>query len=208
MGGVFLKRLIQFVLFCCFLCGLVWFGSVLADRKKLNEDVIRFHVVANSDSKEDQALKLQIKDAVTTKLQEVMKSLPDAKTAKQWIGDTLQELESYVNQLLSQIGAAQTAKVSLRQEEFDTREYETFSLPAGVYESLRITIGEGEGKNWWCVVFPTLCAPATTEGFSDTAAGSGFPNSLTGALERNRGYEIRFFFLDCLGRIENFFRRS
>ena len=106
------------------------------------------------------------------------------------------------------MGSGETAKITFLKEEFDTREYDTFSLPAGVYESLRITIGEGAGKNWWCVVFPSLCVPATTEGFADTAAGSGFDNSLTGALGNNGGYKVRFFLLDCLGRIENFFHRS
>jgi len=85
------------------------------------------------------------------------------------------------------------------------RNYDTFRLPAGVYESLRIVIGEGEGKNWWCVVFPELCLPATAEGFESVAVGSGFSEALSGALTGETQYEIRFFLLDCFGRLENFF---
>lgn len=203
-----MRKILKFCGFCCLLAALLWFGSVIADRQSLNENIVRLHVVANSDSGEDQALKLQVRDAVTGKLQSVMEAMPDARQAKEWILANLEELESFVNQLLADAGSADTAKVTFQKEAFDARSYDTFSLPAGVYESLRITIGKGEGKNWWCVVFPTLCAPATTQGFSDAAAGSGFPDSLTGALENDGGYEIRFFFLDCLGRIENFFRRS
>ena len=203
-----MKKILKFCGFCCLLAALVWFGSVIADRQSLDEDIVRLHVVANSDSEEDQALKLQVRDAVVTELQAVMEQIPNAEEAKLWIQDNLGELERFVNQFLADVGSVDTAKITFLQEEFDTREYDTFSLPAGVYESLRITIGEGEGKNWWCVVFPTLCAPATTEGFADTAVGSGFPDSLTGALENDGGYEVRFFFLDCLGRIENFFHRS
>ena len=203
-----MRKILKFCGFCCLLAALLWFGSVIADRQSLNEDIVRLHVVANSDSEEDQALKLQVRDAVTAKLQAVMGALPDAQQAKEWIQANLEELESFVNQFLSDVGSADTAKVTFQKEAFDTRKYDTFSLPAGVYESLRITIGNGEGKNWWCVVFPMLCAPATTEGFADAAAGSGFPDSLTGALEDDGGYEIRFFFLDCLGRIENFFHRN
>ena len=83
--------------------------------------------------------------------------------------------------------------------------YETFRLPAGVYESLRIVIGTGEGHNWWCVVFPSLCIPATSSGFADIAVGAGFDSSLTAALEGQAGYEIRFYLLDQLGRLENIF---
>ena len=90
--------------------------------------------------------------------------------------------------------------VTLGKEVFDTRYYDTFTLPAGVYEALRITIGEGQGKNWWCVVFPTLCVPATSDGFEDVAAGAGFPDALTSALEGESGYELRFFLLDLLGK--------
>ena len=89
---------------------------------------------------------------------------------------------------------------TLDKEVFDTRYYDTFTLPAGVYEALRITIGEGEGKNWWCVGFPTLCLPATSEGFEDVAAGAGFPDTLTAALEGERGYRVRFILLDLLGK--------
>ena len=81
---------------------------------------------------------------------------------------------------------------------------DTFTLPAGIYEALRITIGEGEGHNWWCVAFPSLCLSATSEEFADKAAGAGFPDSLTGALDGEEKYEVRFFLLDALGELEKF----
>ena len=203
-----MRKILKLFLFLCFVAVLFWFGGVLSDRQSLGEDIIRLHVVANSDSEADQALKLQVRDAVVSQLQTVMEQMPSAEEAKLWLQENIEELERFVNQYLSDVGSGETAKITFLKEEFDTREYDTFSLPAGVYESLRITIGEGEGKNWWCVVFPSLCAPATTEGFADKAAGSGFENSLTGALNNNGGYKVRFFLLDCLGRIENFFFRS
>ena len=94
--------------------------------------------------------------------------------------------------------------VTLCKEAFDTRYYDTFTLPAGIYEALRITIGEGEGHNWWCVAFPSLCLSATSEEFADKAAGAGFPDSLTGALDGEEKYEVRFFLLDALGELEKF----
>ena len=94
--------------------------------------------------------------------------------------------------------------MSFRRELFPTREYDTFSLPAGVYDSLRVTIGQGEGHNWWCVAFPSLCLSAASEEFADKAAGAGFPDSLTGALDGEEKYEVRFFLLDALGELEKF----
>ena len=71
-----------------------------------------------------------------------------------------------------------------------------------------MTIGAGEGQNWWCVVFPTLCVSAASDGFAETAAEAGFSDSLTGTLSGEEGYEVRFFFLDCLGWIQRFFWRG
>lgn len=198
----------KFFGFCLMAAVLIWFGTVLADRQKLDEDLIRLHVVAASDSKEDQTLKLQVRDALVRELEPVMDALPNAQEAEAFLRQNLAELEELVNRVIREAGFPDTAHVTLEKEAFDTRHYDTFSLPAGVYRSLRVTIGEGEGKNWWCVVFPSLCVPASSEGFADTAAGSGFAGSLTGALSNDGGYEVRFFFLDCLGRIENFFRGS
>jgi stage II sporulation protein R len=114
-------------------------------------------------------------------------------------------LEEAANTVLASEGFSVRAKATLQREAFDTRHYDTFSLPAGVYNALRITIGEGAGQNWWCVVFPGLCIPATAEEFADTAVGSGFDEPLTGALQQEKGYEIRFFLLDWLGKLQNFF---
>lgn len=194
---------------CLLLCGLalmlLWFGSVLRDRKNLNENIVRLHVVANSDEAEDQAVKLQVRDAVTAWLAPCLETLPDAQAAKVWLQENLETIRTVANDALKKSGVSHTAAVSLAREAFDTRHYDSFSLPAGVYDALRITIGEGQGKNWWCVVFPQLCLPATQAGVEDTAAGAGFSDPLTGALEGEQPYRIRFFFLDCLGWLENFF---
>ena len=196
-----MKTILKIVAICGLLVGLFWFGSVLSDRKTLSEDIIRLHVVANSDSEEDQAVKLKVRDAITERLTGIMEQLPTAKEARSYIIGHVEELEAVANNVLKEFGSLDTARITLTEEQFDTRHYETFSLPAGVYESLRVTIGKGEGQNWWCVVFPSLCSG----NFADTAAGSGFNSELSGALEGERQYEIRFFFLDLLGRVQNFF---
>lgn len=200
-----MKKFLKFVCLCLALYLFFWCGTLYADRKALNENLIRLHVIANSDSEEDQQLKLQVRDAVVEKLRESMQDLPSVEEAKAYLQEHLPELEDFVNQVIRELGSTDRAVVTLSRESYDTREYDTFSLPAGYYESLRIVIGEGEGENWWCVVFPSLCLPATSEDFSDTAVGAGFSEDLTHSLQQE-DFEIRFFLLDCWGRIENFFR--
>ena len=203
-----MRKLAKIMGTCMLLAALAWFGTVLADRQSLNENVIRLHVVAASDSEEDQQIKLQVRDALIETLQPGMDGLADADAAKEYLMSRLEDLEETANRILTEAGSEDQATVTLAKEAFSTRDYDTFSLPAGVYESLRVTIGQGEGENWWCVVFPSLCLPATSEGFEDAAAGAGFQDGLTNTLQQEDGYEIRFFFLDCLGWLENLFHKG
>lgn len=198
-----MKKCLKRIGICFLLAALVWTGTVIADRQKLRGELVRLHVVANSDSPEDQAVKLRVKDAVVESLKNSMADLTDAEQAKAYLQENLPKIEALANRVLQEAGCGDTAAVSLAVEEFTARIYDTFALPAGLYDTLRITIGEGRGHNWWCVVFPTLCVPATSEGFEETADCAGFPDSLTAALEGEEGYEVRFFLLEALGRLEN-----
>lgn len=203
-----MKKGLKRIGICFLLAAFVWAGTLIADRQKLREELVRLHVVAASDSEEDQSIKLQVRDAVVESLREEMQNLKDAEQAKAYLQENLPKIEALTNRVLREAGCGDVATVSLAVEEFAARVYDTFTLPAGLYDALRITIGEGEGKNWWCVVFPSLCVPATSEGFEETASCAGFPDSLTAALEGKDGYEIRFFLLDALGKIENLLHRG
>ncbi len=180
-----------------------YLGTVASDRQVLSENLIRLHVVADSDSAEDQQIKLRVRDAITAKLETVMDDFSDLETARAYLQAHLPELEKIANDTLKAAGNGCQAVVTLAKEAFPTREYDTFTLPAGIYESLRVTIGSGEGKNWWCVVFPSLCASATTDGFEDTAVSAGFSDRVAGTLTGKQEYRVRFFLLDCFGWIEN-----
>ena len=203
-----MRRMIGRVLFCLVLAAAFWTGTLIADKQTLRRELVRLHVVGASDSQEDQAIKLRLKDAIVESLRSDMAKLADAQEAKAYLSENLPKIEALANTFLQEAGCEDTAQVSLTVEEFSTRVYDTFTLPAGVYDALRITIGQGEGKNWWCVVFPGLCIPATSEGFEDAASCAGFSDSLTAALEGEPGYEIRFWVLDALGRLENFLHRA
>ena len=188
------------LVFCMLLClGLV------RDRMFLRENLIRLHVVGASDSDEDQAIKLRVKDAVVTYLSENMQGISGVEEAKAYLCTQLTALENVANEALASAGSGDRAVVTLAAEEFPVRYYDTFTLPSGVYESLRVEIGPAQGRNWWCVVFPGLCVGTTREELRDTAAGAGFSQTLTDTITDTQEYEIRFFLLDCLGALENFF---
>ena len=193
----------------CFLAVvIVWMGMLILDRQTLQKELVRLHVVAASDSAEDQAMKLHLKDAVVCSLKEDLGKLRDAEEATAYLQANLPKIEAMANRILQEAGSEDVATVRLGPEEFLRRKYDTFSLPAGIYQALRITIGTGEGQNWWCVAFPGLCLPATTEGFEDAASCAGLSEGLTATLEEKNGYELRFWLLDAMGRLENFLHRS
>ena len=201
-----MKKLLRRMFLCFLAVCLVYLGALIADREKLKSELVRLHVVAASDSEEDQAIKLRVRDAVLESLQDALGDVTDAEQARAYIEAHLPQIEETANRVLAAAGCGDVATVSLQVEEFAARVYDTFSLPAGLYDALRITIGEGTGQNWWCVVFPSLCVPATTEGFEDVAAGAGFSDGLTQTLT-GEDYEVRFLLLDLLGQLENFFHR-
>ena len=191
---------------CLTVVCLVWTWMLIKDRQQLRQELIRFHVVAASDDPADQAVKLQVRDAVIAAFREELQNLQDVEQAKTYLRENLPKVQTIANNVLQQAGFDDTVTVSLCIEEFATRIYDTFTLPAGLYESLRIVIGEGEGQNWWCVMFPSFCLPATSRGFEEVACSAGFSDTLTQTLEGE--HEIRFFFLDALGAVENFLHRG
>ena len=201
-----MKKLLNRVVICFSLVALVYAWALIADRQKLEQELIRLHVVAASDSEEDQAVKLRVRDAVLESLSRGLGEVTDVEGARDYIRENLPRLEAAANEALAAAGFSDLATVKLQAEEFKARIYDTFSLPAGVYDTLRVTIGEGAGHNWWCVAFPSLCLPATTEGFEAVAAGAGFSQDLTDTLTGE--YEVRFLLLDLLGQIENFLHRE
>ena len=203
-----MKKIIKLLAFFLIVGVILGSISVLRDKKALRESLIRLHVVGNSDSDEDQNIKLRLKNAVTEYLQPIMDELPTKEEAMDYIKENINAIQTFSNQFLDSIGEEDRATVTFDAESFGKRWYETFSLPSGVYDALRIEIGKGEGKNWWCVVFPGLCVPATAENFAETAVAAGFSEGLTNTLTEQPGYEIRFFLMDCFGRIENIFYRG
>ena len=203
-----MKKTLRWFALVLVLSAFVYMISVVSDKRQLQDGILRLHVVANSDDGDDQAVKLQVRDAVLEELETLTAQAETKDEAQDILAAHLDRLEAVANEKLASLGVEDRASVSLELEAFPTREYDTFTLPAGVYDSLRVTIGAGEGRNWWCVVFPGLCVPAASDGVADTAAGAGFSESASGAITGAPRYEIRFYLLDLLGRLENFFHKG
>lgn len=194
------------VFFLAVMVGAFWLGGLTADAAALRHDIVRLHVVADSNTPEDQAVKLQVRDAVLAALREGLEDVSDPDAAVAYVRAMIPKLKTAAEQTLRQAGFDDSVQISVGEEEFPLRRYDTFSLPSGIYQALRVVIGEGEGQNWWCVVFPELCSGATREEFVQTAAMEGMEDSLTASLTGD--YEIRFWILDQMGKLENFLHRD
>ncbi len=179
-------------------CVFLW--GIVTDSQVLREELLRLHVVGASDSKADQDVKLLVRDAVLQSLEEGLQDLTDVDAAVDYVARMLPNVEEAAERVLAAAGFDDRVSVSLTEEAFPTRDYDTFSLPAGVYKALRVVIGEGEGKNWWCVIFPQLCMG---EDFVQTASVAGMSDELTDTLEGE--YEVRFWLLEKLGQLKNHF---
>ncbi len=127
------------------------------------DSVIRLHVLAASDSERDQSLKLTVRDAVLEKTRELLENVDTKDEAEVILRAALPELDAVAEEALAKAGAPNTVTVTLGEEQYPTREYEQLAFPAGEYLSLRVMIGDAEGKNWWCVLFPPLCLTAATD---------------------------------------------
>lgn len=132
-------------------------------QQRISDSLVRLHVVAASDSREDQDIKLQVRDRVLSQAQDILVNAETRDQALILLSGRLDALTETANQTLTQLGSQDRAQVTLKRELFGTRYYEDFTLPGGYYEALRVTIGPGEGKNWWCVVYPQLCMAAVEE---------------------------------------------
>lgn len=160
-------------------------------QRELAEKITRLHVLANSDLPADQQLKLKVRDAV----------LEVAAQHIELNGNALAEMEIAAQEIIETEGYCYPVSVSRGRYYFDTRVYETFSLPAGEYDSVRVIIGEGQGRNWWCVLYPQLCAGLCEEDMRAIAADAGLSQNEISLICEEKGYIIQFRLADFWGRV-------
>lgn len=133
----------------------------------LSDSMIRLHIVANSDSIQDQSLKYRVRNAVIDYMTEKMHGLMDKSDATAFINSHLREIEQIANSVIIQEGLKEHVKASFGKYPFPSKQYANMVLPAGFYDALKIEIGDAKGQNWWCVMFPPLCFTEDTKGKLD-----------------------------------------
>ncbi len=184
-------RKVAFRSLCCALVTVMAMSVAGFDAKcnEIRENVLRLHILANSDSETDQALKLKVRDRLLTVSETVFADCKNEAEAAAKANESLALFQNEANAVVSENGFSYDVRVELAETEFETRNYESFSLPAGTYKALRVIIGEGEGQNWWCVMFPAVCIPAAGD-------GNGFSGVLSEEtaeiVEQPNRYRARF----------------
>lgn len=175
------------------LLGILTSGALaLRTQDELADKVVRLHVLANSDSEEDQALKLQVRDAVLERATVILEQSADRKDAESRLRGQLLELERAAAAVIEEAGYTYPVSVELENTVFPTKEYDGFTLPAGEYLALRVLIGAAKGQNWWCVVFPPLCTAAAEE-VPVSALAAGFSGEEVSLItEENQQYVLKF----------------
>ena len=165
-------------------------------QRALAEDIVRLRVVANSDSVEDQRVKLQVRDAVLQEISTWEESADSASDMLALLEQHREDIAQTVSQTLRQNGRAESFTIRLDQDYYPTRQYDTFSLPAGEYQGLRIFLGNARGHNWWCVLYPSLCldAAGAEEQLTEEERGLIYQN--------NSEYAIRFRTAEALGELK------
>lgn len=135
---------------------------------KIYDDTIRLHILAESDSEDDQKLKLSLRDAILGEFGSELSGYESVIDARERLSEKTREIENFSREFILRAGYDYTVRAELVEEWYDTRKYEDFTLPKGYYASLKIIIGKGEGKNWWCVMYPPLCLDfSKSDGYSE-----------------------------------------
>ncbi len=185
----------EIALTAAFLTALM-FAAPITVQAGISKKLTRLHVVANSDSEYDQELKMRVRDSV----------LAAAGCYEEPSAEALEKIKQAAELT---VNGEYAVTVTYGKEWFETRDYETFSLPCGRYDAIRVTIGKGEGKNFWCVIFPPLCAAVSEKEICDVPEMTGTEKAFI--TENGAVYVLGFKIAELWGRLANnlvFFRKS
>lgn len=177
------------------LIGLIFtivFSNISAfanDYDELRGNVVRLHILANSDSNEDQTLKLKVRDTILAETKDLYQENMSFYETEKMMYSNLDRFRAIVERVIAENGYDYSVKCELVNMKFDDRVYENFTMPGGYYDALRITIGEAKGHNWWCVMYPQLCVPAATK-VED--CDKAFTNQQQKMLKNPQKYKIKF----------------
>ena len=194
-----MKKTSNFLITVIFLLAATLAVAILPTEQDaaIYEDTLRLHILANSDNADDQDLKYGIRDKLLSKYGKQLGSSNNPEDAKYNINALIPEIERDVDRWIEDAGYDYKSEVTLGVEWYDTREYDGFTLPKGYYTSLQVMLGEAEGKNWWCVMYPPLCLDIATEDAPRDDAVIGYTKEEY-SLITDQGYNVKFKLLEVL----------
>lgn len=195
-------KIIAILASCVLICSLLLNFLPVNGEEAIYSDTVRLHIKAASDSKEDQDLKLKVRDRVLDVLDEKMGSANSCDEAVELVECSLDKIKENAEDVLRENGRDFDVTVSLEHEKFPERKYDSFTLPAGTYRSLRVDIGKAEGHNWWCVLFPSVCTSDALRA-EEKYAEAGFTPEQYRIIENGKSgkYKVRFKILEILAGI-------
>lgn len=192
-----LKSVICAFIFACVI-SMSGFYGVCDD---IQNEVFRLHIIANSDSPEDQALKIKVRDKMLSYTSEIFKGCKNKAESINAANTYLEDIKSHAQQIVYENGYNYKVDAYVTNMSFNTRVYDNFTLPAGKYDALRIVIGNGEGKNWWCVLYPALCIPSAQADDLGNVMNDSEQEIITNADR----YEVKFKVVEWFESIFSFF---
>ncbi len=181
---------------------LLTFVPFEGECKEISDSVFRVHILANSDSKQDQALKLKVRDAVIAHGETLFSDVHSKDEAMEVVSKNIEDFVSVAEQVVAEEGYDYSVSAQVDKVWFDTRYYGDITMPSGMYDALRIRIGKAQGKNWWCVMYPSLCLYAASD--SDTL-DKELTSDQYRIVSSDGKYEFRLKIVEVFSRVCNYF---
>ncbi len=203
------KKMVWYILVSMNVCLLLLLGIQYEKRLRLQQSiagkVLRFHVLANSDEEYDQELKLKVRDAVGAQMAELLAEADNRAECEQIVQGALDEIDGTAQRVIKEAGYDYATKTFLRDVQFPVKTYGSYTFPAGEYEALEVVIGEGEGHNWWCVMYPNMCFAGSVYEVVDEDAKEALKEVLSAEeyekVMASGDYEVRFKYLTFLNEL-------
>ena len=198
-----MKRLFKSVIFALTFCFILMLVPFEGQCREISDKVFRVHILANSDSEADQKLKLRVRDALVNAGEEILKDVDSKEEAERLIEKNIPKLKSIAENVVFQNGYDYPVDLEITNMYFDTRHYGNITMPGGFYDALRVKIGKAEGKNWWCVMFPSLCiySVSKTETLEENLSDGEYK-----IISSKNEYQYRFKIVEIFTGICNFFK--
>lgn len=200
-AGFFMNKCIKiFVpLFLVFAFLFSYITPFIKTSENISSEVFRLHILANSDSEEDQALKLKVRDDILSAGAKLFSSSESLDETIKLCEDNIELFKNTAKECLRKNGCDYNVDVYVDKEYFNTRKYDDFTLPSGIYNALKIVIGKGEGHNWWCVMFPAICL----SGVTDDKMNDYLSKDEQELINSDSKYEIRFKVVEIYEKLKS-----